>query len=75
MKQVLILAAAIVISGPVAAQDSDLERPPAEMVEIVLPAGVELPDSAVLPGTPRAGLMFYKVAWFRSFRNPLIRDS
>ena len=39
MKQILILAAAIVVSGPVAAQDTDLARPPAEMVEIVLPGG------------------------------------
>lgn len=39
MKQVLIMAAALLVSGQVMAQGADLERPPAEMVEIVLPAG------------------------------------
>ncbi len=53
MKRVLVLAAAAIFAGTVWAQGTDLERPPAEMVEIVLPAGaadcdVPKPPAAVV---------------------------
>lgn len=51
MKQVLFMAAAALTTSSVLAQGTDLERPPAEMVEIVLPAGAA--DCAV-PKPPAA---------------------
>ena len=51
MKQILFLAAAAMSTSAVLAQGADLERPPAEMVEIVLPGGAA--DCAV-PKPPAA---------------------